>query len=127
MRKRIEIYALLALGALCILFGGSKAFGIEVPEKLKGIPLFKGSTIEQSMDMGKGSMLNATVDADGEAVSEFYKKEMSAKGWKTAFSMDQGDSKVINFQKDDMVFQVSVQTEKDKHKTNYQLFMTSNK
>ena len=57
--------------------------------------------------------------------SIIVKNTMTAKGWKTAFQAEQEEVKVIHFQKDKQVFQVTIQLEKEEDTTTYNLMMTS--
>ncbi len=125
MEKRWRILALAVACTLCILFDGCRAFAVEVPEKLRDMPLYQGSTVRQAIDMTNHAMLVATVKAGGDAIADFYKKAMAAKGWKLAFQAEQEDIKLINFQKDKMVFQVTIQLEKGAEETTYNLLWTS--
>lgn len=121
MEKRWRI---LALAVLCILFGCGLAFAVDVPEKLKDMPLYQGSTVRQAMDMTNHSMLIVTVKASVDAISDFYKKAMATKGWKLAFQAEQEEVKLIHFQKDKMFFQVTIQLPKGAEQTTYNLLLT---
>jgi hypothetical protein len=125
MNKRWNILALAVAFALCILFIGGPAFAVDVPEKLKDIPLYQGSTVRQAMDMTNHTMLIATVKASGSDVADFYKKAMAAKGWKLAFNAEQEEMKLLHFQKDKMVFQVTIQIPKGEEETTYNLVLTA--
>ena len=123
MEKRRGIRAFVCV--VCIAFAAVSAFAIDVPEKLKSIPLYQGSKVEQSMDMAGSSMLIASVKAEGDAIANFYKNAMTSKGWKVVFQADREDVKVVHFQKDKQIFQVSIQNEKGKGVTTYNLVIAS--
>ena len=125
MKKRWNILALAVAFALCTLFVGGPASAVDVPEKMKDIPLYQGSTVRQAMDMTNHSMLVATVKASDSDVADFYKKAMVAKGWKLAFNAEHEDMKLLHFQKDKMVFQVTVQIPKGGEDTTYNLVLTA--
>jgi len=110
---------------LCVLFGSIMAFAVDVPEKLREVPLYQGSTIRQAMDMANSAMMTATVNAKPGAISDFYKKTMTAQGWKVIFQAEQEDVKIVHFQKDKRIFQVTIQIEKGKDESTYHLMMTS--
>ena len=65
---------------VCILFAAGVALAaVSLPDKLKEIPLYPGSKIQQAMDMDKNSMAGLEVNAKGEDVFEFYQKGTSGK------------------------------------------------
>jgi hypothetical protein len=108
----------------CVLAGLGIAFGaMDLPEKLKDVPLYPGSKIVQTMDMGANSMVMLQVKADRDAVLEFYKKDFKGKGWKVAFQAEQEDSALIHFTKNNEMVQVNVQhgDEGDEGMVNYQI------
>jgi len=110
----------------CILFGIGPALGaIDVPEKLKGIPLYAGSNIQHAMDMDSTAMLTATVDAKSDAVADFYKNTMKAQGWKVALQAEQEHVKIIHFQKAEQIFQLTIQNEKEGGVTTYNLVIST--
>ncbi len=98
---------------------------VEVPAKFKDIPIYEGSNIVHAMDMDNNAMLSATVKAAPDAVSNFYKDAMKSKGWKLSFQMDQENSKILHFQKDKVIFQVTIQAEENNPQTTYNLVITS--
>ena len=84
MEKRWRIWAFAVVSTFCILFSVGPAFAVTVPDKLKDIPLYQGSTVQQAMDMENNAMLSATVKARIDAIADFYKSVMPEKGWKVA-------------------------------------------
>lgn len=126
MGKSLGILRLAAVCVFCILFGiGAALAGIDTPEKLKDIPLFQGSKVQHAMNMDTTAMLTATVDAKSDAIADFYKNSMKSKGWKIAFQAEQENVKMIHFQKDSQVFQITIQNEKEGDATTYSLMITS--
>ena len=125
MEKRWGILAFAVMCVFCILSAAGSAFAVEVPEKLRDIPLYQGSTVQQTMDTTDNVLLVAAVKAKGDAIANFYKNTMTAKGWKVAFQADQEDVKIIHFRKDKLLFQVTIQLENGEEATTYNLFMTS--
>ena len=77
------------------------------------------------MDMPNHAMLIAAVKARGSAIADFYKNAMTAKGWKVAFQAEQEDVKIVHFQKDKLIFQVTIQLEKGGEAKSYNLLMIS--
>jgi|SRR5208337_4071312 len=126
MDKRTGFFLLSVTVVACVLYALRPAFGaIDVPAKFKDIPLYDGSKIIQAMDMDNNAMLSATVKASADAVSEFYKNAMKRSGWKLVFQMDQDNAKVLHFQKDKQVLQVTIQVEEKNALTTYNLVITS--
>jgi hypothetical protein len=123
MEKRRGIWALTVLCSVFVLLGAGTAFAVDVPEKLKDIPLYQGSTVQQALDMQNNVMLVAAVKAKGSDIADFYKKTMTAKGWKVAFQAEQNDVKIVHFQKDKLVFQVTIQLENGGEAKTYHLMM----
>src|SRR5208283_1379884 len=110
MDSRVRIFALSFAVAACALYALGPAFGaIDVPAKFKDIPLYEGSKIVHAMDMENNAMLSATVKASAEAVAEFYKNAMKGSGWKLVLQMDQDKAKILHFQKDKQILQVTIQ------------------
>jgi hypothetical protein len=124
MEKNFKIL-LLAACASCILLSAAISLAVDIPEKFKDIPLYQGSTVQQALDMPKSSMLTASVKAKGDAIADFYRNAMTAKGWKVAFQAEQENVKIIHFQKDQQIFQVTIQTEKEGEAQTYNLLMTT--
>ncbi len=107
-------FVFAAVCAVIILFGLSCAsWAVDVPAKLKDIPIFQGAKIEQAMDMENHAMLTAKVNAKPEAIASFYKGAMEAKGWKTFFQAEQENTRIIQFQKGDQMLQIGIQTDGD--------------
>ena len=126
MDKRMRAFVLLLAVAAGVLYVMGPAFGaIDVPAKFKDVPLYAGSKIVHAMDMENNAMLSATVKASADAVSEFYKNAMKERGWKLAFQMDQDTAKVLHFQKDKLVFQVTIQANENDALTTYNLVIAS--
>ncbi len=126
MKKGWGIFRLAAVCMVCVLFGIGPAFGtIDIPEKLKEIPLYEGSKVQHAMEMENNAMLTATVNAKSDVIADFYKNTMKGRGWKVAFQAEQENVKVIHFQKDKRVFQVTVQNEKEGGATTYNLVISS--
>ena len=126
MNKKMRFLVLSVSVMTCFLYCLGTVYGaVEVPAKFKDIPLYEGSKVVHAMDMEKNAMLSATVKAGAEAVSDFYKNAMKASGWKLAFQMEQESTKVLHFQKDKLVFQVTIQAEENNPLTTYNLVITS--
>lgn len=126
MVNKMRVYVLSIAVVACVLYALGPAFGaIDVPAKFKDIPIYEGSKIIHAMDMDANAMLSATVKASADAVSEFYKNAMKASGWKLAMQMDQDNAKVLHFQKDKQVFQVTIQFEEKDALTTYNLVLAS--
>lgn len=125
MSKRYGFFTSSILCILYILFGGGNALGIDVPEKLKEIPLYPGSTIEPVTGMiNPATFLVATVKAESDAIAEFYKKTMVGKGWSVAFQAEQKNTTTMAFQKDKTTLQVNIEYDKGKNTATYSLLMT---
>jgi hypothetical protein len=126
MVNKMRVYVLSIAVVACVLYALGPAFGaIDVPAKFKNIPIYEGSKIIHAMDMDANAMLSATVKASADAVSEFYKNAMKASGWKLAMQMDQDNAKVLHFQKDKQIFQVTIQFEEKDALTTYNLVIAS--
>jgi hypothetical protein len=126
MNEKMRGFVLLVAVVACVLCALAPAVGaIDIPAKFKDIPIFSGSKIIHAMDMDANAMLSATVKANADAVSDFYKNAMKASGWKLAMQMDQDNAKVLHFQKDKQIFQVTIQFEEQDALTTYNLVITS--
>ena len=126
MGKSWGVFRLAAVSMFCVLFSIGPALGaIDVPEKLKGIPLYAGSRVQHAMDMDSSAMLTATVDAKGDAIADFYKNTMKEQGWKVAFQAEQENVKIIHFQKAKQMFQLTIQNEKEGGPTTYNLVISN--
>ena len=126
MGKGWRSSASAAVCLFCILFGAGLAPGaVDIPDKLKDIPLYQGSKVKQAINMENNAMIMATVEAKADAVADFYKNIMAGKGWKLAFQSDQEDAKILHFQKDKQAFQLTVSSEKESKKTTYTLTLIS--
>ncbi|MFZ2446516.1 MAG: hypothetical protein WAW37_09165 [Syntrophobacteraceae bacterium] len=111
---------------ICILFGVGPAFGaIDIPAKLKDIPLYKGSKIQHAMDMETNAMVTATVKEKPETVADFYKNTMKGKGWKVVFQAQQETTQMIHFQKDKQLLHITVQGGEGEEATTYNLVISS--
>ncbi len=126
MRVRLNFIAICLYFLPVFFFAvGPALAAVDVPDKLKEFPLYSGSKIIQAMDMDNNAMLSATVKASPDSVSDFYKNGMKGKGWKLAMQMDQDNSKVLHFQKDNMIFQVTIEGEEQGDLTTYNLMVSS--
>ena len=126
MGKRWRSSVSAAVCLVCILFGAGLALGaVDIPDKLKDIPLYQGSKVQQAINMDNHAMIIATVKAKADAIADFYKNLMAGKGWKLAFQSDQEDAKILHFQKDKQVFQLTVSSEKKSEEITYTLMVTS--
>ena len=126
MDKRTRVFLLSVAVVACVLYALGPAFGaIDVPAKFKDIPLYDGSTIVHAMDMENNAMLGATVKASADAVSEFYKNAMKGSGWKLVLQMDQDKAKILHFQKDKQILQVTIQVGEKDTLTTYNLVIVS--
>ncbi|MGA2225671.1 MAG: hypothetical protein ABSH41_14645 [Syntrophobacteraceae bacterium] len=126
MGKRWRSSASAAVCLFCILFGAGLALGgIDIPDKLKDIPLYQGSKVQHAINMENNAMIMASVKAKADAIADFYKNLMVGKGWKLAFQSDQEDAKILHFQKDKQVFQITVSSEKKSEEITYTLMVTS--
>jgi hypothetical protein len=126
MGKKWRSSASAAVCLFCILFGAGLAFGaIDIPDKLKDIPLYQGSKVQQAINMENHAMIVASVKAKADAIADFYKNVMVEKGWKLVFQSEQEDTKVIHFQKEKQVFQLTVTGEKKAEETTYTLMLAS--
>ena len=124
MGKGWQSSASAAVCLFCILFGAGLALGvIDIPDKLKDIPLYQGSKVQQAIDMENYAMIAASVKAKPDAIADFYKNIMVEKGWKLAFQSEQEDTKIIHFQKDKQVFQLTVSIDKKAEETTYTLML----
>ena len=126
MDKRMRVFVLSVALVACVLYALGPAFGaIDVPAKFKDIPLYEGSKIVHAMDMENNAMLSATVKASAEAVAEFYKNAMKGSGWKLVLQMDQDKAKILHFQKDKQILQVTIQVGEKDTLTTYNLVIVS--
>jgi hypothetical protein len=125
MEKRSRLLAFAVSYALCALWGAGIAFGVAIPEKLKDIPLYQGSTVQHTMDMDSHTMLVAVVKAKAEDVAAFFKKTMTEKGWKTAFQMATESGQTMQFKKDKQMLQISIQQDEGAGSATYTMVITS--
>ncbi len=150
MGKVWQSSASAAVCLFCILFGAGLALGaIDIPDKLKDIPLYQGSKVEQAIDTENYAMIEASVKARADAIADFYKNMMVEKGWRLASQSEQKhtedtkvsrfqngkqvfesqseqeDTKVIHFQKNKQVFQLTVSSDKKAEETTYTLMLIS--
>jgi L-lactate utilization protein LutC len=148
MGKGWQSSASAAVCLFCILFGAGLALGvIDIPDKLKDIPLYQGSKVQQAIDMENYAMIVASVKAKVDAIADFYKNMMVEKGWKFVSQSEQKytedtkvsrfqngkqvfqsqseheDTKVVHFQKDKQVFQLTVSIDKKAEETTYTLML----
>ena len=126
MDKRMRVFVVSVAVVACVLYVLRPAWGeIDIPAKLKNIPIYDGSKIVHAMDMEKNAMLSATVKASADAVAKFYKDAMTGSGWKLVVQMDQDNAKVLHFQKGDLIFQVTIQTGEKDEPTTYNLVIAN--
>jgi hypothetical protein len=86
------LHAVYFLAAIGVVFAA-----IELPEKLKDVPTYPGSKIQQVMDYGLQCMVVCTVKAGGDAVVDFYKQSLQTKGWKVVAQVQDQDSQGATF------------------------------
>lgn len=125
MERKRTVLVFAVVSTFCILLAVGPAFAMTIPAKLKDIPLYKGSAVQQTMDMTNHAMLIASVKAKVDDIADFYRTTMVGKGWKAAFQAQQEDMETIQFRKDKRIFQVTIQYEKGGDTTTYTLVMTS--
>lgn len=119
-----KMIATAAIGVYLVLICAASVFSIDIPAKLKDIPLFEGSKVQHAMDTGNAAMLGATVKTKAAAVADFYKKVMKDKGWKSIFQMQSEDGQVIHYQKGSEICQINFQ--EDDEGTTYNIVISSN-
>ena len=118
--KRGNFVGLLQL--ISLLVGFELALGaMELPEKLKQVPLYPGSKIQQIMDIGVQSMAILSVKADRDALLDFYKQNLKPKGWKIAAQFEQEDGAGITFSNDRQLIQMAVGKGEEEGMLQYQL------
>lgn len=106
----------------CLLAGFALAMGaMELPEKLKEVPLYSGSKLRQIMDTGPQSMAILSVKADQDSLLEFYKQHLKGKGWKIVAQFEQDDGAGITFSKDPTLIQLVVGKGEEEGMLQYQL------
>ncbi|HOI94040.1 MAG TPA: hypothetical protein PK250_04970 [Syntrophobacter fumaroxidans] len=113
------VYLIAGSMALILFLAAGAMAAMTLPDQLKDVPLYPGSKIEQVMDVHGHSMATLKVQADRDAVFEFYKKNVAAGGWKIVFQMQQEDAAVIHFQKDKLMLQVTIQGKEDDGSVTY--------
>jgi hypothetical protein len=86
------MHAVYLLAAIGVVFAA-----IELPEKLKDVPTYPGSKIQQVMDYGLQCIVVFTVKAGGDAVVDFYKQNLKTKGWKVIGQAQDQDSEGATF------------------------------
>ena len=118
--KKIVGFLFVAVLGVFVMVGAAMA-GMDIPDKLKDVPLYSGTKIVQVMDMDKHAVAVLTVKADRDALVDFYKQSMKTAGWKLAFQAEQEDGAVLHFTKEDHSLQVSVQKGDEDGTINYQL------
>lgn len=118
--SRLPGVVLLQVLFLCA--GMNLAYGaMELPSRLKEIPIFAGSKTVQVMDAENNSMALFTVKADRDALLDHYKQAMKGKGWKVVFQAEQEEDAVVHFQKEKDIIQLSVQKDEGEGMLQYQL------
>ena len=87
MDRRMRVLVLSVAVVVCVLYALGPAFGaIDVPAKLKDIPLYEGSRIVHAMDMENNAMLSATVKASGRRSCRVLQKRHERKRLETCLS-----------------------------------------
>jgi hypothetical protein len=111
---------------ICLLVGFHLAFGaMELSEKLKQVPLYPGSKIQQIMDMGIQSMAILSVRVDRDALLDFYRQDLKSKGWKLVAQFEEEDGAGITFSKDRQLIQIAVKKGDAEGMLQYQLIFIS--
>ncbi|MCE5334164.1 MAG: hypothetical protein LLG06_06200 [Desulfobacteraceae bacterium] len=107
--------SLVAVLLLLTVFAVTSAFAaVDLPDKLKDMPLYPNSKVQQSMDMGDGVMATAVVKgAKLDAVADFFKTKIKEKGWKVTFQAQEEEAQMLQFQKDGQMIHIQVQAEED--------------
>lgn len=100
---------------------------MDLPEKLRDVPLYPDSKIEQTMDMESHVMATMKVHTRQEAILDFYKKTLEARGWKVVFQAQQEDSSMIHFQNDKKMLQLVVQSDNQEGTITYSLIMANSR
>jgi hypothetical protein len=74
----------------------------------KDVFLYKGAVLNTAMELPQGFNLMLQTKDDPSKISETYLTEMEAKGWSKEMSMDMGGRKMLAFQKDERIANVSI-------------------
>lgn len=101
-------FACMAACAICLFLCAGLACAIDLPDRLKDMPVFPGSKVQQSMNMETGAMATLKVKSQISEVADFYRDNLKSKGWKVIFEAEQENSQVIQFQKDKRTLALSV-------------------
>jgi hypothetical protein len=88
MRRILCVFAVLSvMPAMSVAWGQA-----EFPQSLEGIvPRYPGAILELSTMSGDGTTVHMEVDAEPKAITDFYRKALSERGWKV--DMDMTDAK----------------------------------
>lgn len=121
MGRKNCISGMMLQAVLLVLIAGVAVAAVDLPEKLKGVPLFPGSKVLQAMDMQGGSMATVQVQAARDDVVAFYKKHLSSDGWKIIFQAEQEDASIVHFQKEKEMIHLSIQSKGQGDSTTYTL------
>lgn len=101
--------AFWVLPIIIFLFGVQLAVGaMDLPEKLKQIPLYPGSKLQQVTDLGAQAMATLSARGDQDSLLAFYKQQLNSRGWKTMAQFEQEGGAGITFSKNGQVLQLSV-------------------
>lgn len=101
--------AFRVLPIISFLFGVQLAFGaMDLPEKLKQIPLYPGSKLQQVTDLGSQAMATLSARGDQDSLLAFYKQQLNSRGWKTMAQFEEERGAGITFSKNGQVLQLSV-------------------
>lgn len=90
---------------------GSKA---TIPSNLsKDVPVYKPSEVTMSQVLGDGDkiILGLSTKDDSTKVTEFYKKELSNKGWKVGRTMNMGPATLVQGKKGTQKLNVTINKE----------------
>jgi hypothetical protein len=82
------------------------------------VPLMQGAKVLKKMSHGATSRVDLEVPADPEAVVNFYKQAMSAKGWQPGMAMVQGPMGVLQLNKGGSQMTLKVKGDGQKSKVN---------
>jgi len=127
MKKLQKVKFIVLWQVIVMLCGlGAALAAIELPAKLKDVPLYPESKIVQAMDMEGNTMALLEVKADRNAILDFYKKDLGSKGWKIVFQAEQENDAVIHFKKDEKMLQLSIQQGNEEKILQYNLFLMEN-
>ncbi|MDQ6665016.1 MAG: hypothetical protein M3Z23_11550 [Acidobacteriota bacterium] len=89
----------------------------------KDVPVYNGATvvISQAMSKKNGSHIMLETTDSAAKITEYYKKELDANGWKTEASMDMGAMSIITAHKDQRQLVIQVVGDNNKRSINQTL------